>query len=329
MGILNMQLDAWALFEFIIKHKVKRWSDLMDIADSLYEIERKILYKELKPLFEALVYRDYAVVKGEALSQQIYGCINRRRSSDIDILIDKSNVKFIESELKKLGFRQQLPEDSQVARRNRVLCITYSHQIPSYHKEVTGFHLNVDINYDIFWGEYEGHRTSIGDFFTDTVEMNIYGISVKTLSVEKAFIQLILHHYKEMNSLYHLSHYNCIRTHMFRDIRDMIVHNKDILTPGTIHSLCDKYSIGTYIFYMVYYTALVFNDDYLDEIMKKLEKFRDERLINSFGLNGKERKRWMISFGERLDNNDIWGLIKSAYTDDDLRKVELGNSIFT
>lgn len=90
MGILNMQLDAWALFEFTIKHKDKRWSDLMDIADSLYEIERKILYKELKPLFEALVYRDYAVVKGEALSQQIYGCINRRRSSDIDILMTKA-----------------------------------------------------------------------------------------------------------------------------------------------------------------------------------------------------------------------------------------------
>lgn len=329
MGILNMRLNAWNLFEFTIKLKDKRWSELMDIADSLYEIERKILYKELKPLFDALIYRDYAVVKGEVLSQQIYGSINRRRSSDIDILIDKCNVKFIESELEKLGFEQRLPEDAKVARRNRVLCITYSHQIPSYHKEVMGFHLNVDINYDIFWGEYEGHRTSIDDFFTDTVEMNIYGISVKTLSVEKAFVQLILHHYKEMNSLYHLSHYNCIRTHMFRDIRDMILFNKDMLTPEAIRNLCEKYLIGTYVFYMVYYTALVFSNNYLDEIMKKLEEFRDERLINSFGLNSKERKKWMISFGERLDNNEIWGIIKSVYTNDDLHKVELGNSIFT
>lgn len=101
--------------------------------------------------------------------------------------------------MKKLGSDSNYRKIPKLRGETAVLCITYSHQIPSYHKEVTGFHLNVDINYDIFWGEYEGQRTSIGDFFTDTVEMNIYGISVKTLSVEKAFIQLILHHYKEMN----------------------------------------------------------------------------------------------------------------------------------
>ena len=51
-GDLNMRLNAWNLFEFTIKLKDKRWSGLMDMADGLYEIERKILYKELKPLFD-------------------------------------------------------------------------------------------------------------------------------------------------------------------------------------------------------------------------------------------------------------------------------------
>lgn len=100
--------------------------------------------------------------------QQIYGAPNRRRLSDIDILVDKCDVRFLENELKKLRFKQQAPEDSNEARRNRVLCMVYSHQIPSYHKVVMGFHLNVDVNYDIFWGEYEEKHCSIEDFLSDS-----------------------------------------------------------------------------------------------------------------------------------------------------------------
>ena len=95
----------------------------MSVIDNLHIIERKVFYKELKPLFEALSSVNYAVVKGEALSLQIYGVPDKRRSSDIDILIDKSNVRFLESELRKLGFEQQMPEDPNEARRNRVLCM--------------------------------------------------------------------------------------------------------------------------------------------------------------------------------------------------------------
>ena len=162
--------------------------------DGIYIIQRKLFYKELQPLFDALSSVRYAVIKGEVLSQQIYGVPDRRKSSDIDILIDKKNVKFLEEQLHKLGFEQKLPEENAEIRRNRVLCMAYSHQIPSYHKDKLGFHFNVDVNYDIFWGEYEGKRCSIDEFLSDTVDMEIYGVTMKTLPIEKAFVQLILHH---------------------------------------------------------------------------------------------------------------------------------------
>ena len=78
----------------------------MTIGDDLYTIERKILYKKLRPSFEAVSPVNYAVVKGEVLSQQIYRVPDRRRTSDIDILIDKNNVRLLEKELQKLGFEQ-------------------------------------------------------------------------------------------------------------------------------------------------------------------------------------------------------------------------------
>lgn len=301
----------------------------MSGADNLYIIERKILYKELKPLFETMSSVNYAVVKGEALSQQIYGAPDKRRSSDIDILIDKSNVKFLEGELQKLGFEQQLPEDPNEARRNRVLCMAYSHQIPSYHKDVMGFHLNVDVNYDIFWGEYEGQRCSINDFLSDTVDIEIYGVTVKTLPIEKAFVQLVLHHYKEMNSLYHLSQHNTICTNMFRDVYDMIIYRQDILTIDKIKLICEQYSMGCFVYYMVYYTYQIFNDDLLYELSNKFEYLRDSALIESFGLCSLERKSWKLSFKKRLDNDKIWSYIRDELTEIDIEKINLSVSVFT
>ena len=250
----------------------------MSVADNLHIIERKILYKELKPLFEAMSSVNYAVVKGEVLSQQIYGVPDRRRSSDIDILIDKSNVRFLENELQKLGFEQRLPEDPNEARRNRVLCMAYSHQIPSYHKEKSIFHLNVDVNFDIFWGEYEGQHCSIEDFLINTENTEIYGVTVKTLPIEKAFIQLVLHHYKEMNSIYHLSRHNCICTDMFRDVYDMIRNNRNVLTIERVAELSEQYLIGNYVQYMIlsYYinlfdpASIIVDEEYLEDFFRKL-----------------------------------------------------------
>ncbi len=296
--------------------------------DRLYIIGRKILYKELEPLFEALSSIRYAVVKGEVLSRQIYGVSDKRKSSDIDILIDRNNVNFLESQLQQLGFEQHLPETIIEARLNRVLCMTCSHQIPSYHKEKLGFYLNVDVNHDIFWGEYEGKRCSIDEFLCDTTNMEIYGINVKTLSIEKSFIQMILHHYKEMNSLYILSRYNRIQTSMFEEIQNMLINNCEVLTAGRVRDLCEKFLIGNYVYYMIYYTFFVFRTAFLNEYLSVLELYRDEELIASCGLCSKERKRWSVLFENRINNNDLPNILLSDFSKEDEKKIALNENIF-
>lgn len=300
----------------------------MDMTDNIYKVGRKILYKELEPLFVALSPIRYAVVKGEVLSQQIYGAPDRRRSSDIDILIDKKNVKFLEEQLHKLGFEQKSPEDNAEIRRNRVLCMAYSHQIPPFHKDKFGFHLNVDVNYDIFWGEYEGKRCSIDEFLSDTIDMEIYGVVLKTLPIEKSFVQLVLHHYKEMNSLYHLSQHNTIRTDMFRDVYDALINYKAMLNSDRVKQLCQMYLIGSYMYYMLYYTHQVFLDAILLEFINNLKLYQDELLLTSYGLCAKEQKRWFISFKERLDNENLIGLINSEISETDQIKIETEKRIF-
>lgn len=81
--------------------------------------------------------------------------------------------------------------------------LTFSHQIVLWIKEVSSWgQVFIDLNFDSLWGEYEGKRIDIDEFLTDAVEMDIYGVKVKTLPPIKAMIQLILHHYKDMNSIF-------------------------------------------------------------------------------------------------------------------------------
>lgn len=298
------------------------------MTDNLYKIERKILYKELEPLFAALSSVRYAVVKGEVLSQQIYGVPDRRRSSDIDILIDKKNVKFLEEQLRKLGFEQRLPEDNAEIRCNRVLCMAYSHQIPSYHKDKFGFHLNVDVNYDIFWGEYEGKRYSIDEFLSDTVDMEIYGVTVKTLPIEKAFVQLILHHYKEMNSLYHLSQHNTIRTDMFRDVYYIIKNNSEILSSERVNDLSKQYGIDGFMYYVLFYTYEVFKDSILNDCFNSLSINNGIALLDSYGLSINERREWRNKFEERLDNDQLHLVVLNDLCQRDIIKLKNNLAVF-
>lgn len=296
--------------------------------DEIYIIQRKLFYKELQPLFDALSSVRYAVIKGEVLSQQIYGVPDRRRSSDIDILIDKKNVKCLEEQLHKLGFEQKLPEDNAEIRRNRVLCMAYSHQIPSYHKDKLGFHFNVDVNYDIFWGEYAGKRCSIDEFLSDTIDMEIYGVTMKTLPIEKAFVQLVLHHYKEMNSLYHLSRYNSIRTYMFRDVYDLLLYKGNRLTPQSTYQIFEKYSMKDIGYYMLYYTSLVFGAAFLNPYVQQLEVAKNIDLLESYGLCSKERKQWKLTFDKRLDCDTLVEFIMKDMSTSDFEKNNRNNNIF-
>lgn len=300
----------------------------MDMTDNIYKVGRKILYKELEPLFVALSPIRYAVVKGEVLSQQIYGDPDRRRSSDIDILIDKKNVKFLEEQLHKLGFEQKLPKDNAEIRRNRVLCMAYSHQIPPFHKDKFGFHLNVDVNYDIFWGEYEGKHCSIDEFLSDTVDMEIYGVTVKTLPIEKAFVQLVLHHYKDMNSLYHLSQHNSIRTGMFRDIYDMIKNNAEVLSSETVNDLGEQYVIDAYMYYMLFYTYGIFKDSMVNDCLCSLSSSKGVALLDCYGLSFNERKKWGCSFKERLDNDQLHLAVLNNLSQEDIKKLKNNFDVF-
>lgn len=265
----------------------------------------------------------YVHIKGEALSVQAYGNCNQRVYSDIDILLDRKNVEVIEKIIIENNFTT-IP----YTRQERIMLMSHSHQIPPYYKKELSVSLYLDINFDIFWGEYEGKKVDINNFISECIYINIYGFNVRTLSPIKAFIQLILHHYKEMNSIFHLATHNSINYTMFKDVYNLLINNIEYISIDKLYEISSEYEIIPYVYYVLYYTNLIYNDNILNKYIKSFATSDGKMLLDYFGLSSNEKKLWRYDFEKRLHSSNLYDLIKYDLNDKDIEKLNRNKKIF-
>lgn len=271
-----------------------------------------------------LIRGNYAVIKGEVLSKQAYKKNGFRNSSDIDILISRKNINELEEALSKCGFY-----NSSLKRSDKITMLSASHQVAPWIKEILPWGVIViDLNFDVFWGEYEGKRIDIEEFLSDTIEMEIYGVKVKTLPPIKAMIQLILHHYKDMNSIFLLATRKSIKYDMFKDIYYLLKNNLDAIPLDRLYEMSAEYEIIPYVFYVLYHTGQVFDDEILKQYMEAFRTPEGEALLNCYGLCAKERKEWKCDFKTRLEADNLYDLIKDDLTEKDHEKIAINKRIF-
>ena len=294
-------------------------------VDSLYLIFSKCQYKSNKQLLEKICGSvDSVIIKGEPLSLLAYGKYGKRHCNDIDILISKANLQKVERLLLDNGY-----SSATSLRADRVLMLSYSHQVSPWKKPMPPFGSSIiDLNHDLFWGEYTGKRIDIEQFLSGTIEMNIYGVKVRTLPPLKAMIQLILHHYKEMNSIYHLAVHDSINYNMFKDVYYLWKNNKKIIILERLYSLCYEYEIIPYAFYVLYFTNSIFKDEELQRYVDTFWTAEGDCYLNYYGLTEKERKPWKVDFQTRLETDNLYELIKNDLTEEDIKKLERNQRIF-
>lgn len=291
---------------------------MKNVVDYIYS---KGLYNEVRSLFS--ISTPYAVIKGKALSVLIYNDVTERITTDLDILCSKSDCKNIIYELKKYGF-----SELNKNRYDILFSKSFSHQYVPMVKVNKIQRMTVDINFDIFWGEYTGQRISINEFLSDVIELDIYGCTVKTLPPLKAMIQLILHHYKEMNSIYHLAVHNCIKYRMFRDVYYLWKNNQVAISLKKLYAISLQYNIIPYVFYVLYFTNWIFQDADLKKYIKAFETPEGVELLDYYGLTEKERKIWKVDFQTRLETENLYELVCNDLTEADIEKLERNKKIF-
>lgn len=281
-----------------------------------------IQYNEISALLDKISF-PYCILKGKPLALQAYGELSLRHSADIDILVSKENVCLLEDLLQQHKF-----ECRNLSREERILCFSSSHQIPPYRKYKAGIRIEIDVNFDIFWGEFSGRRVSIKEFLSDTIDVNVYGVSVKTLPPLKALVQLILHHYKELNSIYHIATHSHKFKGLLRDIYYLIVNNKDSITIPAFYSISIDYGIVPYVYYILFFTNCIYKDTYISEFLRAFQCAEGIALIDYYGLSEMERKKWRVSPSARLSHTDWYSLINKDLTASDFEKLERNIQLF-
>ena len=68
----------------------------MNVQSVLDKAARKVKYQYLIKLLSEKATFPYAVVKGEVLSVLAYGAAGLRHNGDIDVLVDKKDLKALE-----------------------------------------------------------------------------------------------------------------------------------------------------------------------------------------------------------------------------------------
>lgn len=289
-----------------------------------YYIEGKFIFNELKDLFSKMSNIPYVLIKGEALSLQAYGKCGMRKYGDVDILTTRKYLKELEQILDSSGFScNHFNKDN---RAERALCLAASHQLKTYTKQSKSINILIDVNFDLFWGQYRGKRIDVDSFISNSHVQSIYGQKLNILLPEYALIQLILHHFKELNSLYTLFYFNTIKTDMFKDVYYLLLNNSKIIPPEYLHQLCIKYNIVEYAYYVMYYTSKCYKDENLNEYIKLLESDKGKEYLDYYGLD--ERKKWTINFEQRLDCNNLYKYILPELNSTDREKLELNCKIF-
>lgn len=312
-------------------HLVEEWVQKhLRSENRLLSIISRVNYQELSVFWEVINEIPYAVIKGEPLSLLAYNKFGFRGLGDVDILIDRKSIPKMKKILKACGF-EAISRDEKKTNFSRVFCLASSHQMVPYVKELQskkGCHVELDINFDLFWGEYSGKRIDVNQFLEDASEMEIYGHKLQTLPPIKALLQVCLHHYKEMNSIYHLVKHNTINLPMFQDVYYLIKNNLDTITVSTIYHLSNEYKITPYVFYVIYYTQLIFKDPCLNQFLEALKTEEGEKLLDYYGLTEQERKKWQTDFFTRLKTDKKLNLIKNNLTEADIHKLRINNKVF-
>lgn len=295
----------------------------MNTETILRKAAAKLQYDYLLSLLQEKADFPYAIIKGEALSCQAYGKPGERQSSDIDLLIEKQHLKKLEKLLLAAGF-----ETENLTREEQVIARAFSHQTAPYQKKMPLGNLVVDINYELLWGEWDRAKPKVADFLARRTQLAIYGSQAPVLCISDAFLQLCLHHYKDMNSLYHLVQHNPIRTKAFQDVAAFWVRRKNELNLDELTAWIQRYELTPYFYYMAHYAAQVGDAADLEDWAQTLKSPQAEALLDQFGLAEAEKKKWPIPFEQRLDNPDLPKLVQQLLTEQDKEKVRKNQKIF-
>ncbi|MBR2507934.1 MAG: nucleotidyltransferase family protein [Bacilli bacterium] len=272
---LIKNLEVESLFDQSI---ISEYFNKLNVHQSKY-IE---YLNSMKPIFENLEEKKikYAVLKGFSFMDELYNTNIglTRRFVDIDVLIDKSDLKEAKEILNNYNFVQGKIVDGSIVRPERKDLIYWelnSHQLYEYVKlsEYTSqYWIEVDINTTIFEGGKFVPPIETKILLTHSViKKTELGISFYVLNKTFSLLQLCYHFYKDTVYETKKENHNDYCLIKFCDIREFILHFRKEIDWSEFVKIVNEFNIGDQIYYSLYLVSSFYGDLGIEEILKEIK----------------------------------------------------------
>ncbi len=272
-------------------------SKKVDALKTINKLLSKRRYESCRQLFENLNEDSvtFAIVKGDILSKQIYGCIGYRRSSDIDILVGHQDIEKIKNILRKNGFFQLSTGDKECRNRKQEVFWAYcTHQVFPFVKIEDNLRIIIDLNFDIYWSEKK-NEFKTREVLQRNVISNIYSIQVPIVDHEMAFVLMCLHHYKDTHSVFLISQ-GGYKLSIFVDIFAFILCNN--INYSKLIDYINLLNAKQYVLWCIFSTEKLFPHQKLKYLLALIND-NDSEIIDTYGLGGEEYY-WYYDLYDRL-----------------------------
>lgn len=240
----------------------------------------------------------FAIIKGIAVGSKIYGDSNsyKREFSDIDILINKTDLKMAKKIIKRLGFIQgeyniYTNKIDEISRERELIMQMTSHQLMPYIKEINVCNtlpikevLEVDFNFSILDGSDDMELTQ--DVLRSKEQFELYGYAINTLTKEWMFIQLSTHCYREFISDYHKFKLQDLTLSKLSDFYEFVIRYKNQVDWDKVCEISNRYNISDAIYFSLKMTDYIFHCQEIEEVIVGLNIKNNK--IEIFVNNSKE-----------------------------------------
>lgn len=275
--------------------------------------------KECEPIFRFFEKNNiqYALLKGAYLDKIAYNDIGIRYSDDIDILINREDYEEVLSCFMKNDFVFGELRDGKLHtyKRSTVLyTMMYSHQSAPLIKVTDRGSVEIDLNFSIC--QEPDIKLTNGFLFKNTETINYHGIFYRVLRPEYFLLQLCLHSYYDLNSIFKLVDNGVV----FRLICDpyYFIKSPEIkFSFEKFNDIVNNCNVKKYVDYMFYYIHLLFNDN-------SLSYSYNQNDYDTISLSGqKDIKHWHLPFSERIYVDKSKMDIKSQLNEDDKIQIRM------
>ncbi|MFD0420779.1 nucleotidyltransferase domain-containing protein [Streptomyces parvus] len=248
----------------------------------------------------------YAVRKGAALGEHLYPDPGLRRTSDLDLLIERTDARRVAEILTELGYEQgriapdgksvqALSKQAQGFWRLHVNNAMPFHRIPG-RSDIPYY--GVDMCFDLFQ-RGSGSASPVPELLDRSTAVELCGVPSAMLSLPDQLIDTCAHLFKEATNLYYIEHERDLQLSKFLDVA--LLADRVTRSGGWEQTVARvrEYQAVRQVYFALHFTDLLFPGEIAPEVLAELRP-ADCSYLEEYGGGGQEVFRWGTPFLDRL-----------------------------